>query len=161
MTHQVTFAEFGLNPACNIFPEGSLTLGAPSKTKAIPFPSDTGEVIPFSEKVHMIIQFVNECVAANMIKPKAGALLIFFIPQKGGCTAATNNSGGLLDPDTWDIMESKDEYTDGSPLLKAIAELNDAQNIGVFIETDDGSLQPIANTDETDLSAWLDKEFEV
>ena len=96
-----------------------------------------------------------------MIKLKAGALLIFFIPQKGGCTAATNNSGGLLDSDTWDIMESKDEYTDGSPLLKAFAEWKDARNIGVFVETDDGSLQPITNTYETVLSAWIDKEFEV
>lgn len=160
MKHNVTFADLRLDPACNMFPEGSLTLGAPSKTKAIPFPSDTGKDIPFSEKVHRVIHFLNGCISVNMIKLKAGTQLVFFIPQRGGCTAATNNSGGLFDPDSWDIMESKDEYADGSPLLKSFAEWKNAQNIGVFIETDDGSLQPVANNYDVDLSVWQDKEFE-
>jgi len=33
-------------------------------------------------------------------------------------------------------------------------------HIGVFVEKNDGSLQPVTNIYEADLSAWRDKEFE-
>lgn len=161
MKYNTPFAELRLDPARNVFPDGSLTLGAPSKTTAISFPSVAGKEIPFSEKVNMVIPFLNGCISANMLKLRAGTLLVFFIPQRGGCIAAVNTSGGLFDPGCWNIMKFKNEFTDGSPLLKAFAEWNDAQNIGVFVETNDGSLQPVANIYETDLSAWQDKEFDI
>lgn len=34
-------------------------------------------------------------------------------------------------------------------------------HIGVFVETNDGSLQPVANNYDIVLSLWQDKEFDI
>lgn len=156
MTHQMTFSDLKLDPELNMLPDGAITMGGPNKEAGLMFSEDDTS---FTFKIHMILHMFRACAASSMLKLKEGSQLIFFIPQHGGAIARFNSDGALREPDEWEGMETDTEFTEGSLLLKRLADALRAKNIAVFLETDCGAMQPVANTYGIALSFWQDKEF--
>lgn len=151
----MTFEDFNLDPAHNVLPDGSLTLGAPERDAGIFFPADS---IPFLHKTSVALDLFRDCVTSGRISLKKGPQIMFFVSKQGGVISRVNHSGDINDRRCWETLSSASVLSDDHSLLKDLADSLKAENIAVFIESADGALYPVANKADN-LSEWQEKEF--